>query len=70
LEFEDEDDDFTTIAGLVISELGYVPKEDEKFQFRGLDVEILRADEKRINLLRLRHATTEDKDSNALESEE
>lgn len=70
LEFEDEDDDFTTIAGLVISELGYVPKEGEKFQFRGLDVEILRADEKRINLLRLRSAPTEDRDSNAAEPEE
>ncbi|MDQ4120802.1 MAG: hemolysin family protein [Acidobacteriota bacterium] len=55
-DMEIEDDDFTTIAGLVISELGYVPKEGEKFQFRGLDVEILRADEKRINLLRLRRA--------------
>ena len=64
-----EDDDFNTIAGFVISELGYVPKEGEKFQFRGLDVEILRADEKRINLLRLRHAA-EDRDSNAGESEQ
>jgi CBS domain containing-hemolysin-like protein len=52
-----EDDDFNTIAGFVISEIGYVPKEGEKFQFRGLDVEILRADEKRINLLRLRRAS-------------
>jgi putative hemolysin len=64
-----EDDDFNTIAGFVISELGYVPKEGEKFQFRGLDVEILRADEKRINLLRLRLAA-EDRDSNAGESEQ
>jgi putative hemolysin len=55
-DMEIEDDDFTTIAGLVISEVGYVPKAGEKLQFRGLDVEILRADEKRINLLRLRLA--------------
>jgi CBS domain containing-hemolysin-like protein len=54
LEFEEDEDDFTTIAGLVISESGYVPKVGERLQFRGLDVEILRADEKRINLLRLR----------------
>ncbi|HEX9927689.1 MAG TPA: hemolysin family protein, partial [Pyrinomonadaceae bacterium] len=64
-----EDDDFNTIAGFVISEIGYVPKEGEKFQFRGIDVEILRADEKRINLLRLRFAA-EDRDSNAAESEQ
>ncbi len=51
---EIEDDDFTTIAGLVTSEAGYIPKVGEKLQFRGLDVEILRADEKKILLLRLR----------------
>ncbi len=55
--FEIEDDDFTTIAGLVTSQLGYVPKTGEKLHFRGLDVEILRADEKKISLLRLRQAS-------------
>jgi magnesium and cobalt transporter len=49
-----EDEDYTTIAGLVTSEAGYVPKVGEKLTMRGLDVEILRADEKRIHLLRLR----------------
>ncbi len=53
---EIEDDDFTTIAGLVTSEIGYVPKTGEKLNFRGLDVEILRADEKKISLLRLRRS--------------
>lgn len=53
---EIEDDDFTTIAGLVTSEVGYVPKEQEKLSIRGLDIEILKADEKRIHLLRLRKA--------------
>lgn len=56
-DMEIEDDDFTTIAGLVISEIGYVPKIGEKLQFRGLEVEILKADERRINLLRLRRAS-------------
>lgn len=51
---EIEDDDFTTIAGLVISEAGYVPKIGEKLEIRGLDVEILEADEKKITLLRLK----------------
>ncbi len=52
-DFEIEDDDFTTIAGLVISEAGYVPKKGETLDFRGLQVEVLKADEKRILLLRL-----------------
>ena len=53
-----EDDDYTTIAGFVTSEAGYVPKEGEKLELRGLDVEILKADEKKIHLLRLRKADT------------
>jgi CBS domain containing-hemolysin-like protein len=53
-EIEIETDDFTTIAGLVTSEAGYVPKRGEKLSFRGLEVEVLQADEKKVNLLRLR----------------
>ena len=53
-ELEIEDDDFTTIAGLVTSKAGYVPKVGEILAIRGLEVEILQADEKRIILLRLR----------------
>jgi magnesium and cobalt transporter len=53
-DLEFEDDDFTTIAGLVISESGYVPKAGERLDLRELEIEILQADEKRINLLRLR----------------
>lgn len=56
---EIEDDDFTTIAGLVTSEAGYVPKTGETLNFRGLDVEILQADEKKITLLRLRKSNGE-----------
>ena len=49
-----EDDEYITIAGLVTSEAGYVPKVGEKLELHGLAIEILRADEKRIQLLRLR----------------
>ncbi len=55
-----EDEDYTTIAGLVTTESGYVPKVGEKLTLRGLDVEILRADEKKLSLLRLRKAMDED----------
>ncbi len=54
-----EDDDYTTIAGFVTSEAGYVPKQGEKLSLHGLDVEILKADEKKIHLLRLRKADDE-----------
>jgi putative hemolysin len=53
---EIEDDDFSTIAGLVTSEAGYVPREGERLVLRGLEAEILKADEKRIHLVRLRRA--------------
>jgi CBS domain containing-hemolysin-like protein len=49
-----EDDDYTTIAGMVTSEAGQVPKTGETLTIRGLDIEVLRADEKKLNLLRIR----------------
>lgn len=59
-EMEIEADDFTTIAGLVISASGKVPQKGEQLTFRGLDVEVLEADERRIGLLRVRKAEVED----------
>ncbi|MGA9997364.1 MAG: hemolysin family protein [Pyrinomonadaceae bacterium] len=58
-EMEIEDDDFTTLAGLVISESGRVPHSGERLTLRGLDVEVLEADERRVNLLRLRRAQSQ-----------
>lgn len=51
---EIEADDFTTIAGLVINESGKVPAVGEVLTIRGLQVEILEADERRINRLRIK----------------
>ena len=48
---EIEADDFTTIAGLVISHSGKVPQSGEQLTFRGLEVEVLEADERRIGRL-------------------
>src|SRR5215813_1012449 len=53
-EMEIEADDFTTIAGLVTSESGKVPVPGEQLTFRGLEVEVLEADERRIGRLRVR----------------
>jgi putative hemolysin len=51
---EVEADDFTTIAGLIISELGHVPTIGEKLDFKGLQFEVVEADSKRVNRVRLR----------------
>jgi putative hemolysin len=56
---EIEQDDFTTIAGLVIAEKGSVPQIGERLSLRGLEVEVLDADEKRISRLKLRRAEQE-----------
>jgi CBS domain containing-hemolysin-like protein len=58
-DMEIEADDFTTIAGLVINESGKVPPVGERFKFRGLEVEVLEADERRIGRLRVSRALEE-----------
>ena len=58
-DMEIEADDFTTIAGLVINESGKVPRSGEQLAFRGLEVEVLEADERRIGRLRVKRAADE-----------
>ena len=58
-DMEIETDDFTTIAGLVINESGRVPPQGEHLTFRGLEVEVLEADERRIGKLRVKRAPAE-----------
>ncbi|HYX28503.1 MAG TPA: hemolysin family protein, partial [Pyrinomonadaceae bacterium] len=53
---EIETDDFTTIAGLVIAQKGSVPRAGEHLNFRGLEVEVLQADERKISRLRVKKA--------------
>jgi CBS domain containing-hemolysin-like protein len=55
-DMEIEADDFTTIAGLVINESGKVPQPGEQLTFRGLELEVLEADERRIGRLRVKRA--------------
>jgi len=50
---EIEADDFTTVAGLIINELGHVPEVGEKMDFKGLRFEVVDADSKRVNRIRL-----------------
>jgi CBS domain containing-hemolysin-like protein len=48
-------DDFTTVAGLVINELGHLPAVGEAVTFRGLRFEVLEADERRVSRVRIRN---------------
>jgi CBS domain containing-hemolysin-like protein len=48
-------DDFTTVAGLVINELGHLPAVGEEITFRGLRFEVLEADERRVSRVRIRN---------------
>ena len=45
------DDDFDTIGGLVLAHVGKLPKRGEKFRIGDLEVEILRADSRRLHSL-------------------
>lgn len=58
-DIEFDDDDFTTVAGFVTTEAGYVPHVGDKLNIRGIEIEVLRGDEKKINLIRMRRAPAE-----------
>ncbi len=47
-------DDFTTVAGLVINQLGHLPVVGELLEFRGFNFEVLEADERRVSRVRIR----------------
>ncbi|HEU4388127.1 MAG TPA: hemolysin family protein [Blastocatellia bacterium] len=58
-----EADDFKTVAGLVINELGHVPVQGEKLRFKGLEFEVTEADNRRVSRLKLRPIESLDSDS-------
>ncbi|MEY8241229.1 MAG: transporter associated domain-containing protein [Cycloclasticus sp.] len=47
------DDDIDTVAGLVIKSFGHVPERGERTQIDGFLFEVLRADHRRVHLLRM-----------------
>lgn len=55
-----EDADYDTVAGLVFSELGYIPAVDEKLEAFGAEFIVLGADERKITRLRV-HTLEKDK---------
>jgi len=47
------DEDFDTVGGLVISRFGHLPKRGEQIAIDGLSFRVLRADSRRLHLLRV-----------------
>jgi len=47
------DDAYDTVGGLVIHELGHLPRRGEELEYRGFGFKVLRADRRRIRLLRV-----------------
>lgn len=50
----DEEFETTTIGGLVTEQLGHVPAPGAKIQLDGIEIEVLTADERRVNRVRVR----------------
>ncbi|QMU60311.1 MAG: CBS domain-containing protein [Gammaproteobacteria bacterium] len=51
------DNDFETFGGLVLSKFGHLPKKGEKIEFDKFEIEVLRADRRRLHLLNVSHRT-------------
>jgi magnesium and cobalt transporter len=47
-----DDDEYDTIGGLVVAAFGHVPARGETLDFEGFNVKVLRADRRRVQLLR------------------
>ncbi len=47
------DEEYDTIGGLVLHELGRMPRRGETIQIGGLEIKVLRADRRRIETLRV-----------------
>ena len=48
-----EDTEFSTIGGLVTHKFGYLPENEEKISFDGLDVTIIRSDSRQIHSIQI-----------------
>lgn len=54
-------DEFQTVGGMVIKKIGHLPKSKEEVHFDGFDIKILRADSRRLYLLRFKINITSEK---------
>ncbi len=52
-----EEDDYDTIAGFVLSKLGYIPKANETFEYKNLKFTIVSAENRKIKRIRIQKAS-------------
>lgn len=52
-DMELSDSEYDTIGGLTLKAFGYMPKRGEDIEFEGLNIKVLRADKRRIRLIRV-----------------
>lgn len=57
-----DDGEYDTIGGLVVAAFGHVPARGESLEFHGFNVRVLRADKRRVVLLRFERAETPEPD--------
>jgi CBS domain containing-hemolysin-like protein len=55
------EDDYVTVSGLITHSLGRLPDKGEKIQLKGLSLEVIDVDQKRIKKLRIKKAVMEEK---------
>ena len=55
-------DDFTTVAGLVINQLGHLPVIGEVVEFRGLRFAVIEADERRVSRVKITQTIIQNRD--------
>ena len=58
------DEEYDTIGGLLLKSFGHVPQKGETIEFAGFKVKILRADKKRIRLIRLSRGPSPNNEEN------
>ena len=54
------EDDYVTVSGLITHSLGRLPDKGEKIELKGLSLEIIDVDQKRIKKLRIKKASREE----------
>ncbi len=56
-----ENDDYETVAGFVLDELGHIPQSGERFTYGPLELEVLAADERKVDRIKVvRNRTAEE----------
>jgi putative hemolysin len=54
-----EDEDYDTVGGFVSSQLGYIPKNGEIFEYENLRFRVISAEPRKINRLRIEKTEVE-----------